>query len=512
MKLHILALVFLLGAAAFAALPQGHGEPLTRTQVLDLVKFGMDSSELVQKITDNGIAFEPTDDDLLALRAAGAKPEVTQAVIASSTAGREGGPPLSKEQIIRLVTWGLPDTAIAARIEKRGVDFDATDQAFAALRGAGVHEAVMQAIQAVKPRPLSRDQVGALVAGGVPSERAVELVKQRGIDFLADDDYLQALRLAGADDAVIQAVREASASAKAGLKVDTLPYSEVILDGVSQGHADAWGEIVIKAKAGEHALKVTLPQRKDFEQSVKIIPPQVTEVAARLEVLPAPVRVNPRDGLNYVFIPAGTFVMGCSPGDLQCGPEEKPAHPVTFSQGFWLGQTPATVGAYRRFLEATQRLMPNHNHVDNAAVVEVTWDDASAYCAWIGGRLPTEAEWEYAARGGTTDPRYGSPVADILRFAPFPGLERQVAQLPPNGFGLYDMLGYVWQWVHDWYSPTYYQSSPPQDPQGPAGGLAHVLRGGSKYEGVNSARVSSRRWSAKVFATSFRCASAAASF
>ncbi len=177
-----------------------------------------------------------------------------------------------------------------------------------------------------------------------------------------------------------------------------------------------------------------------------------------------------KGGLRYVWIRPGTFMMGCSAGDRECWADEKPSHEVTISKGFWFGQTHVTVGAYKRFASATGREMPSEPWFNPAwangdlPVVNVTWDDAQAYCEWAGGRLPTEAEWEYAARAGRAEPRYTSD---------------EIGEKRANPWGLFDMLGNVGEWVSDWYDPNYYQRSPSNDPQGRATGQERVLRNGA---------------------------------
>ena len=226
------------------------------------------------------------------------------------------------------------------------------------------------------------------------------------------------------------------------------------------------------------------------------------------------VRENLKDGLKYVWIPPGTFMMGCSPGDDECGGNENPAHQVTITKGFWIGQTPVTVGGYKRFAGATGRQMPPRDLLgqgssEHKPIVMVSWDDAQAYCAWEGGRLPTEAEWEYAARGGSTEASYG-PIDEVAWYKDNSGDRiHDVGQKRANGFGLYDMLGNVEEWVNDWSDQKYYQGSPSQDPQGPGNGQYRVLRGGSWTDRSWDVRVSNRsrgRSDLRVPDVGFRCA------
>jgi formylglycine-generating enzyme required for sulfatase activity len=218
---------------------------------------------------------------------------------------------------------------------------------------------------------------------------------------------------------------------------------------------------------------------------------------------------NSKDGLKYSWIPWGTFMMGCSSGDAECSDDEKPAHRVTISKGFWMGQTPVTVGAFRRYARATGRAMPTPPDFNagwtnqDMPIVNVSWGDAVAFCGWAGGRLPTEAEWEYAARAGSTESRYG-PIDEVAWYVKNSGHEtHEVALKRANGFGLYDTLGNLWEWVNDWYDAKSYNPTdfmlplPPTgssigDPQGPESGLYRVVRGGSWNDDPLGVRVSSR--------------------
>jgi formylglycine-generating enzyme required for sulfatase activity len=209
-------------------------------------------------------------------------------------------------------------------------------------------------------------------------------------------------------------------------------------------------------------------------------------------------KVNPQDGLTYVWIPPGTFMMGCSAKDAACKDrdDERPSHEVTISKGFWIGQTEVTVGAYQSFAAARKRQMPVAPSFDSSwvntsmPIAGLSWNDADAYCSWAGGRLPSEAEWEYAARG----PGPGPSVLDQVAWYNFNSGSQAhaVGQKDANGFGLHDMLGNVSEWVNDWYDKHYYQNSPSQDPPGPARGQDRVVRGGSWGSNPGDVRVSRR--------------------
>jgi TonB family protein len=223
------------------------------------------------------------------------------AVIAQPAASQQVNAPLGKDQVMDLVKAGMETPELVKLIHEHGIDFDLSTDYLQALRQAGAQDAVIQALRAARPKPLTKEQVLQLLAGHVPSERAAALVKQHGIDFLADERYLATLRLAGADDTLIAAVREASAAVRGDLMVATSPNAEVYLDGALQGRADAQGQLAVKAKPGDHALKVSLKGKKDSEQNVTLAARQTTKIEARLEdVAPSPgaVRENPNPNFS----------------------------------------------------------------------------------------------------------------------------------------------------------------------------------------------------------------------
>jgi formylglycine-generating enzyme required for sulfatase activity len=221
-----------------------------------------------------------------------------------------------------------------------------------------------------------------------------------------------------------------------------------------------------------------------------------TTPATILSMAAGTTKIHPKDGLKYVWIPPGTFRMGCSAGDEECYSDETPEHSVTITRGFWLGQTPVTQVAYQRVRGGN----PSHFlgeqlpgfQGEQLPVETVTWSQAKAYCEAVGGRLPTEAEWEYAARAGSDAPRYGD-LDEIAWYSKNSDSKTHTVGLKQaNQWRLYDMLGNVWEWVGDWYDEKYYAKSPSVDPTGPTSGQYRVVRGGSWYVGSRNLRSSYR--------------------
>jgi formylglycine-generating enzyme required for sulfatase activity len=162
---------------------------------------------------------------------------------------------------------------------------------------------------------------------------------------------------------------------------------------------------------------------------------------------PTDVMVNPKDGLTYVRIPPGRLEFGCSVGDKECYSDENPPLIIPVEKPFWIGQTDVTQAAFERVTGKN----PSHWKGGALPVDSVTWDEARSYCLAIGGRLPTEVEWEYAARGGTDGARYGDLGEIAWYHANSSGRTHLVKTKAPNAYGLYDMLGNVRQWTAEWY-------------------------------------------------------------
>jgi formylglycine-generating enzyme required for sulfatase activity len=185
--------------------------------------------------------------------------------------------------------------------------------------------------------------------------------------------------------------------------------------------------------------------------------------------------------------------MGCSEADIECADDEKPTHPVSIDKGFWLGQTEVTLAAYRKYADRHGASAPAG--AGDMPATEVSWTEAKTYCDAVGGRLPTEAEWEYAARGGKPGAYYGV-VPEIAWYAANSGdAPHAVGKKKPNACGLYDVLGNVREWVLDRYYNKYDVAAPAtghsvEQPLAP--NASTVARGGFWESEAAAIRVSHR--------------------
>lgn len=222
---------------------------------------------------------------------------------------------------------------------------------------------------------------------------------------------------------------------------------------------------------------------------------------------------------EMVLIPGGEFIMGVAPKEDQKFINDQ-AHNV-FVDSFYLAKYEVTNAQYFKFCQATNHRLPEFwgmdlfrssmNYPDHP-VTGVNWSDAIAFTKWKGMRLPTEAEWEYAARGGLQGMSYPEGnITDstLANFYPTQGHPVKVGSYPPNGYGLYDMSGNVIEWVWDFYDKDYYLESPYKNPLGPMYGEQHCIRGGGWRSGAGCTSVHFRQslrtyW--VDFNVGFRCA------
>jgi len=234
---------------------------------------------------------------------------------------------------------------------------------------------------------------------------------------------------------------------------------------------------------------------------------------------------------GMVPVPGGPFLMGSDPKvDRAAGPQELPQRPVSLD-AFEIDQYEVTNVHYLRFVLATGAAWPPFWMQDpflekmaSHPVIGVTWEEANAYCQWVGKRLPTEAEWEKAARGedGRVFPWGNEPAGWMKSNIAHPGSKRGF-KYPPlanvnrydkgvSPYGVYQMAGNVSEWVADWFDPEYYQRSLPDNPTGPTAGELKVFRGGSWNEDPEVARSAGRNAGTpdrKSYLTGFRCAKSA---
>ncbi|MEW6733628.1 MAG: formylglycine-generating enzyme family protein [Acidobacteriota bacterium] len=260
---------------------------------------------------------------------------------------------------------------------------------------------------------------------------------------------------------------------------------------------------------------LTFSQQLNFTSTISHAD-QIPDLPAASAPMDKPLKVGQFYGIKVadtlipemVSIPTGTFNMGQANANLgchECSQDEQPVHRVEIT-AFEIGRFEVTNAQYEPFANATGRQNAEWRQYykkerGNHPVVNVTWNDAQAYCAWLQAltgqeyRLPTEAEWEYAARAWTNN-RYIFSNELSSSEANFDNKKGavEVGRYRPNRFGLYDMLGNVWEWCADWYDEKYYGNTIAQNPPGPNQGQYRVLRGCSWLSTSDQCRIANRAW------------------
>jgi formylglycine-generating enzyme required for sulfatase activity len=248
--------------------------------------------------------------------------------------------------------------------------------------------------------------------------------------------------------------------------------------------------------------ELSQPEAKDTIMKWLKLAPQTHPERAKMLALLAKSQASKEDPTEWVLVPTGEFEMGAEGAPAEA--DEGPKHRVSLD-AFYIGKYEVTNRQYQTFVKVTGHRAPENEDpkfsiwrggmmldgVADLPAINVSWDDATAYCKWVGGRLPTEAEWEKAARGtdGRTYPWGNEPVSgnranysfDIVPIWDGIATLAKVNQYEfgRSPYGAYEMAGNVWEWVQDWYDENYYKNSTPKNPTGPANGQERVIRGGS---------------------------------
>lgn len=252
------------------------------------------------------------------------------------------------------------------------------------------------------------------------------------------------------------------------------------------------------------SVNLAYAAKSDKKVNVSPAPPELAK-----ETSPDPPMLikDPASGMELVYVKGGPYhgcyKMGDSFGDG--GPEEKPVHEVCVDD-YYIGKYEVTQGQWKKIMGSNPAL--NNSCGDDCPVDNVSWNDVQNFINRLNSkigekkksagrfRLPTEAEWEYAARSrGENDKFSGGEALDVAWLSDnSENRSHPVGTKAPNGLGIYDMSGNVWEWTNDWYGSTYYSSSPRNNPTGPKSGERRALRGGSWAAGWVDARTSYRNF------------------
>jgi formylglycine-generating enzyme required for sulfatase activity len=354
------------------------------------------------------------------------------------------------------------------------------------------------------------------IAGAIPLDSGDSAIRASEDCFLDIDEEALPMVLDDAEDliALLNQVRNRESAG---------------LTSVSLGDGRSGAEKLVASNDTEMAI--SLPDQAGDWKGADVPSPaaKVSEPATHFET---PTEIINSIGMELKLIPGGEFLMGSPDSDRDAFGNEKPQHRVRITRPFYLGVYSVTRGQFQRFVEATDYRTqaekdgeggwrwdaaaqwwardpkstwrsPGFDQTDDHPVVNVSWNDASAFCDWLSRqesqeyRLPTEAEWEYACRAGTTTRfSFGDDENALGQFAWYSANSNRqthpVGEKQPNGFGLHDMHGNVWEWCWDGYDADYYKQSPAIDPRGSEPAAHRVLRGGGWNFALQLARSASR--------------------
>ena len=317
------------------------------------------------------------------------------------------------------------------------------------------------------------------ITPGVSLHRELELLVK------ADISELEVLKIATKNGAQALHILDEVGTIEVGKQADLIVLSENPIENIKNTRKIEM--IFQKGKSIDHKkiLKsIEIENRNLQEQISSSIQPNATNPENKNS---STHKLN----IEFVDIPAGTFTMG-SRVDEEGREDDEIQHQVTLNS-FKMSKYPVTYEQYDRFCEITGNTKPWGRERGNLPVIMVTWYDANAFAEWMGCRLPTEAEWEYATRANTSTPFntgdcLTSKQANFNGKEPYTNCEKSedrkkllpVGSFQPNAFGLYDMHGNIWEWTNDWYGE--YDVNNKNNPKGPDTGTKKVDRGGANYD------------------------------
>ena len=295
-----------------------------------------------------------------------------------------------------------------------------------------------------------------------------------------------------------------------GVGIGTVLIIGGLASGVSTPHAAA-------PDLQQNTATIDVTEITIALETATLLPPTITPFGETFTPWPAitpshsgsPNPIMDDYGVSMALIPAGPFEMGSTQDDSDASSDEFPQHAV-YLDAYYIDQTEVTNAMFAQCVAADICDPPGGSNYGDQTyadhpVVYVSWNDAQAYCEWRGARLSTEAEWEKAARGGLEGKQYPwgdeGPVCTLgaengAKYYDNAGCDdtgtEPVMSYSANGYGLYDMVGNVWEWVADWYDREYYGTSPSENPTGPESGEYRILRGGSWDDLVGRVRSANR--------------------